>query len=253
MVECNEVAVRHFLKGLRSASNPQEHVFELSEEYQVRVNDVDVSGFTARTAQWYILSVYQQVEYFFISLKREHPQASWPEKQKGEDPLDYLIRSFDIRHDITSSIGDIRLLIFKYYRLVRNRFMHIGISDEAREKTLAEIKGAAFNIGEIYKVDAPNSYDKLNFDDFILFTRVTKDIALWLCQVARPSDSQIVEMLVLRDKDPDAEVHLSGLRKFLNNEDRLRSALRKLIRYEFGLLSNEADPIIDQLTNRLGC
>ncbi len=42
---------------------------------------------------------------------------------------------------------------------------------------------------------APNEYAAIGFDDFVLFTRVTKQIGLRLCRVARPTDQEIAEML----------------------------------------------------------
>lgn len=44
-------------------------------------------------------------------------------------------------------------------------------------------------------ISAPNEYIAIGFDDFVLFARVTKKIALRLCSVARPTDQQIMNML----------------------------------------------------------
>jgi hypothetical protein len=51
---------------------------------------------------------------------------------------------------------------------------------------------------EYNRLAAPNPYDAIGFDDFVLFARVTKRIALQLCKIARPSDVFVTSMAGLQ-------------------------------------------------------
>lgn len=247
IVECNELAVRQFVESLNRSDNKEEFFSESSKKYGVRVNYLDSNLFHTRISQWYILSVYQQAENFFKEFRREHPDGStWSERRHDETQLAHLMRVLSI-DALTLDPKGIKCNIFDYYRLVRNRFMHTNTDESKLSKVLADINDHSVDVAAEFHVNAPNDYNSLDFDDFILFSRVTKDITQQLCHVTKPSVSGIVKMLRERAEALDPEIDLKGLRVFSNNKNRLQKSLSRLLKSQYNLQEDEVEAILDEL------
>lgn len=97
-----------------------------------------------------------------------------------------------------------RYEVLEYYRIVRNAFTH-----KVKQGTLDAALGRASAWSPIIKADlglsAPNPFDRLTFDDFLLYTRMIKYVATDLCRIARPTRAEIAA---------HAERELSGPGKF---------------------------------------
>ena len=65
IVECTELATRRFIDNANSSGNVENYISEQSKRYDVRVDNVDIATMPVRVAQFHIISVYQQAEYFF--------------------------------------------------------------------------------------------------------------------------------------------------------------------------------------------
>lgn len=256
VVECNELAIREFLSIAENSENPSGYLEQISRKHNIAVNDIELDLWQVRAAHFYILSVYQQFEEFLENFRIEHPASeSWDyrktqkEDHKQETLFMSILRNIGTKDHIENKriIGAYRIDIYEYYRLVRNRFMHTEIKDKKLYNKLVEIKkDYASLIKEKYKVEtAPNDYEKISFDDFILFTRVVKDIVLQLCHIAKPSDKEIAEMIIVMDQMGDDNIKLKNLKKFKNNLDRLNNALLTLLHNLYNLDRKEAQPIVE--------
>lgn len=253
VVECNELAVRQFIESLNHSDDKEKFFSESYKKYGVRVNSLNSGIFHTRISQWYILSVYQQAEDFFREFRSEHPEGcTWSNRNEGESQLSYLMRVLNINEmELDPDGKGIRLRIFEYYRLIRNRFMHTSASENQLSRVLKDIEGHSVSIKEKFHVNAPNSYDSVAFDDFILFSRVTKDIAQNLCHITKPSVTGIVEMLIKRSEaEDDLDINLAGLKVFANNSSRLLKALSRLLKSQYNLQGNEVEAIMDELIER---
>lgn len=256
VVECNELAVREFVKSVNNSDKQDKYIEELSEKHGVKVNKFEPNLFHVRISQWYILSVYQQAEEFIDEFKKEHPKShEWctgeKQRKQKETSLQHLLRVLNLKEsDIDSNGKGIRFQIFEYYRLIRNRFMHTDVDEKRLANALEKIKNYSVSVFDEFRVNAPNEYNKLTFDDFILFSRVTKDIAQEICRLAKPSPSEIVQMLLKRDKEEDPnkkEINLKSLKRFINNKEQLKKRLQHLLRSQYNLQEDEVDPIMEEL------
>lgn len=253
VVECNELAVRQFIESLNCSDDQESFFSESCKKYGVRVNSLDSDIFHARISQWYILSVYQQAEDFFREFRNEHPEGSkWSNRSEGESQLSCLMRSLNINEIQLDPDGQgIKLRIFEYYRLIRNRFMHTSASENQLSRALKRIEEHPISVNERFHVNAPNSYEFVTFDDFILFSRITKDIAQNLCHIAKPSVDGIVEMLIKRSEDKDdLDVNLKGFKVLANNPGRLLKALNRLLKIQYNLQESEVKAIMDEIIDR---
>ncbi len=252
IVEYNELAVREFFACANGYENPNKYISLLSERHHIRVNAVDLSAMPRRIAQFYILSVYQQAEEFLENFRREYKefvQKEWTDEEK-DSLLEKILKNIGtIFVENRSAIGDLRIEIFEYYRLVRNQFMHTEIKGERLNKCLEKLKKYSEQINADYKINqAPNNYNEMSFEDFILFSRVTKDIAFELCQIGRPSDEELVHRIQRLDQEKSSGVNLSNFKKLKNNRTRLENALYNLLKEQYALVDkSEAEPIVKRL------
>ncbi len=252
IVEYNELAVREFFACAEGYENPNEYISLLSERHHIRVNAVNLSAMPTRIAQFYILSVFQQAEEFLENFRREYKefvQKEWADDEK-DSLLEKILKNIGtVFLENRSAIGELKLEIFDYYRLVRNQFMHTEIKGERLNTYFGKLRNYSEHINAEYKVNqAPNKYNEMSFEDFILFSRVTKDIAFELCQLGRPSDEELVHRIQRLDQEEGSGVNFSKLKKLKNNRTRLENALYNLLREQYALVDkSEAEPIVKTL------
>lgn len=253
IVECNELAVRKFISKAEIANDLEAYISDLSELHKVRVNYVEIKALQRQIAQLYILLVYQQAEEFLEGFRDEYPRSNHWSYTDGDDLLTSILKNIGSNFlSNTNSIGKIQVEIFHYYRLVRNRFMHTVIPDRRLDKYLTGVLAFNSEIQKIYNIsNAPNDFDNLTFDDFILFSRVIKDIARILCQLGCPTDTELVQMVLEFDKKEMHGVNLNIMKKWINNPVRMRKALSNLVGSLFSLGFSESESVVDGLIDSI--
>lgn len=133
------------------------------------------------------------------------------------------------------ALGAHRLAIFDYYRVVRNKYSHDKMSEDKVESAFESLTLYKNEIQIDYgSVNAPNNYENISFDDFILFSRVAKDIASRLNDLFTPTDEQIVNYY--RRKNLFKELNQNKKRKI--------NALIGHMRSEFGIERSQAKTIV---------
>jgi hypothetical protein len=149
---------------------------------------------------------------------------------------------------MVEAIGRLELDVADYYSKVRNAVAH-GDDKNSAQSTL-RLREQVQDAASVYRrLSAPNSFSQTNFDDFILFTRVVKHIALALCTVARPTDPQIAQMILQADQTGSPGVDLRVLARKKRSLEARSNALGTLLRIKYGLSRPEAQPIVDLLLN----
>lgn len=246
-VESIEVAVRKLEREAIESGDANSYLRDASKQSGVRVDQFDAGSLRLRAAHLYILSVYQHAEQFLESFWREVPGSeTWPQRNKKVDLGTWIFDN--VLAGINSGDRDQGSLfkdLFDYYRLVRNRFMHSRFDAEELEEKYQETKERWTESGKWSALDAPNRYEQMKFDDFILFSRVTKEFALWLNIAARPSDPDIAAM-VLRDYLADAgEQGLKRMSRLRNNHSKLSEAVYKMVNRNYSLSLEEAKPVVE--------
>lgn len=235
IVECIELAIRDFEKSAKLSDNYKEYILQKSNEHNVKVNDVQFRELRIRSAQLHILNVYQQFEDYLESFRDEHPDSKdwkYPKDSKGLF-LDILC---NLNGD-KSIISKAELDIIDYYRLMRNIFMHPEISSTKYDSKANKIIPLIKEDETLSKLNAPNVYLELDFDDFILFTRAVKKVAHKLCIVGRPSNEQIADTIKKR----------VNFKKYKDNSKRMKNALLTLCRCEYSMNEKEATEIVNIL------
>ena len=93
------------------------------------------------------------------------------------------------------SIGEERYDLFEYYRLMRNAFVHGPISKAKLAEHFAAVEPHRGLVASQYGLDAPNAFEKVKLDDYMLFTRLIKYIATDVCPIGEPSDQALVNLI----------------------------------------------------------
>ncbi len=255
-VNCNELAVRRFFREAHAAPDLISYVQSMSGEYGVRVDHVDLETLRLRVSHLYVLSVYQQAEEFFHRFREEHPQASsWGYNQKLS-LFENLLRNMGPSYkEVRAVVGELEIRIFDYYREIRNRFMHAEANEERADKRLEkvarELREATQERQNYARPSAPNGYQEVSFDDFILFTRTVKRIGRAMCRAGRPTDAGIVRMVERLDEQENSQVDLKKhFNRYAGKPGRLRNALAGVLFHQFDLDREESESIIDLMLAR---
>lgn len=240
IVEMNELSVRKFLYDIKG--NEAHAIKEASKAHGVRVDfneNLDDVNFTARRAQFYILSVYQQAEQFFDDLMNDLPQgtewktATGSAREKDEAQLTWIARMIAKHTSVTlSEEFTVLMQMFHYFRLARNAFMHEGKETRELRKCLAKLTTILKERkpedidSSTFPIHLPNCYDKLDFSDFLYFTRIVKEIAQNLCEILKPDLEELLKHTFTKEQH-------HGLRQYIGNDERFATACGTLLERKF--------------------
>ncbi len=252
VAECNELAIREF--EFQGKGNLNSYIKTLSDKHRVSVSSVDFPTFLSRIRQFYILSVMQQADQFLNELKKEYAELNnfdltINQQKEGETDLSYILRIiFGSEATGIQAVGSQYFDTCEYYRLVRNKISH---SETTKDRDIKLKKQYEIAVATKYKT-APNSYEEINFDDFLLISQSIKNIGYKICELKKPPNENIAKAL-------DKQNLLSPLSKLKNNiseseegKKRYEYALENLINSEFGRFNTEdINDIIQHIRNIL--
>ena len=238
--ECIEV----FLRIAEEQYNESDSFNLLAKEYGVTVNNISTSEACNLARKGFILSVHRLFEVFLIKLmeimKTMGFYGSFEPKDKESKLKCIYKRVFDMsRHNDENYT---LFLLCEYYRLIRNTQAHNSDDKEKLEKTYIELKNqikrgpSSVNL----KLDAPNSLEKLGFDDFILFSRAVKKLSRNLfCEIDF-------------DENKVAELYsIEKLKKVKTNKERVCQIIRSDLRMQYYLSEKKEKQIVDIVVNKL--
>jgi hypothetical protein len=138
---------------------------------------------------------------------------------------------------------------------VRNRFAH------SEEKDLKKLENQCSKIGEysrfynstFHSVDSPNNYDKIDFNDFLLFTNIVKHIGYTLCEKCKPANSQLADKIFKLEVKVENKIikPIKNIFKLKNDPDRFSNAIGNLLNSNFGKINKTDREEIIQHINRI--
>jgi len=258
VVECNELAIREFLKNLKDSQDQKQLIQDLSQKHGIRVDTVSIDLFSSRIRLFYILSVMQQAEQFIDEFKKEFKtyNPTWVDKVDGETDFDNLLGNiFSSKGQGINEIGEEVYHGFEYYRFVRNRFAH------SEEKDVKKLQNLCLKISEyadfysstFHSVDSPNNYDKIGFSDFLLFTNIIKHIGYTLCEKCKPDNSQLADKISKFEVKVENKIikPIKNIFKLKNDPERFSNAIGNLLNSTFGKINKKDRDEIIQHINRI--
>ena len=236
LVEVTELAARSFTASSLKHKDLRTFIEHESKEHGVRVQMGEWKSWRHHLIGTYISIVYQSAEQFLRSFRREHEKlhdVPWKrgfrkksvkskKKRKKLDPLTAALRNI---HGSEKHVGKDIISRFHYYRLLRNGAAHKGEKSSNKiQRQFSKIEAYSKENMELFKLlRAPNSPETLNFDDFILFSRIVKRVGEQLCSLSMPPKERWQFVV------PFDRFRRSG------NATRIQNAIQGWLRTEYGI------------------
>lgn len=247
LVELTELAARAFVESANLSGDVGAFVAAQSNKHGIRVNLSEFGHLSRHLGRSSIVTVYQSAERFLHEFRKEHTtlygSRPWTGDADDVDPLTVTLRNVATSaSEAETKIGADLLSRFQYYRVIRNWVVHTKEIDDSKPRAMFEklVPYSAEHDAQFRLVKAPNLPGHLGFDDFILFSRVTKSIAEKLCEIATPPL-----------KHWEHAFPLAGFKHLSTNSSRMRNAVMGRLRTEYGMDTATAQWIADGLCDSL--
>lgn len=243
MVEMTELSARAFVSSARQSGNVTAFVSTASKAHGICVNLSEVDSLLNHLARSYVVTVYQSAERFLNEFRKEHIalyKAEWTGDAHDIDPLAVTLKNIGLNQNETEEIvGKDLISRFQYYRIVRNWIVHTKDSDISKPtaKFSQIIDYSMEHKGLFTSTEAPNSPDKLNFEDFIFFSRLTKLLAEKICTISMPPLEHWISSMCLK-----------RFKKLQNDPVRMKNAICGSLQTEYGMDVESARWIAEGLT-----
>ena len=229
------------VRKMDEESLTEEEFQKLATTHNIKVNDVTADEAINKIRGYYIVSVFQILEAFLVSLNDYLNKYSeeFRKREDGESMLKYLCcRLIDMKK--VNDEAYLFYLICDYYRLVRNYIAHV---DNVRKIDNAYdcIKVRQHEINDKFeKLIAPNSIMKIGFDDFVLYSRAAKKLA-----------KKMIENIQY-DLDKVAQsFDTSKYAKLKNAPERIEKSIRYELQVRFPLNSRDVEYIVAKLVQEM--
>jgi hypothetical protein len=179
-IDMTELAIRHLAKEAeRSQLSPNEFSLRLKHEFRgISTVWESPSVVLTNAARMYIVQMDMIADRFFRSLRDEirifKQPVSWVSHEGREklDTLRQIMANAPVAHarKVENSLD---FALVNYYRLVRNDIIHNSVdSGRSAGEFLTLLSSSSEALKRRYPgFDAPNSVDRLGFDDFRVYAR----------------------------------------------------------------------------------
>jgi len=241
VVEFSELCTRDFIANKPTELDFEEYLRSKSQQHGIKVNYVEIDKFNVTMSHSYIVIAYQAFENFIHSSRKENElikSVKYEIKTEDGNLLERNLKSIYRINDISSVVNQRLLDIFDYYRNVRNKFVHPSSDAKKVKKAFAKLEANREVIQKTYRLEAPNAFDEIQFDDFNLFTRILKQIGQIISNESEPSTSELANYYMHRN-----------LFKNQNNIIRKKNAIINQIINDFGYDNLDALKIYNEINS----
>lgn len=244
VVEISEISVKDFLKKMNQSNDPESYLKEKSNEFGIMVSFDPSNNYYNQIVLGNISNVYHLGETFFYELQAEFNSISnedWTFEQ-GKTKLDQVISFFKGLNRInnTDEIDDYLIDIFAYYHQLRVYFSHKKTTSkgEIDSKYKKAIKHFDSELLKRYRVEnSPKKLEEIDFEDYFLFTQITKDLALKISSIGYPKPEGLANLEVIR-----------RMKKFKDDSVRLKKSIENALITKYGFIKeNDSDTLVSEI------
>lgn len=240
-----ELAKRSLIKEHENEINSIGEFKKLAARYSLSLSCYEAGLMENVVSRSYIVNVYFCFETFLKDLCKQikkYGLNKYRPKVKEESWLNCALKNIILGSLSEQMKPEIELC--EYYRLVRNSAVHDLCNIDSHEKVLQKLMlYPDFRMDAKYKrLLAPNKYDEIIFDDFVMFARSSIDVAVFLFENCKYDYKKIIIDVPAKYKNK--------WKKWGNNRQRGEKAILSYIRSNYNLneeLSHEIPSLFDLL------
>lgn len=233
VVELSEIAIKDFLFRLENSKTPEIFLEEKCKEHKIWISLDNKNSSYNQSILGYIANVYHLFEAFLYETKDEYKdltEESFSFDTNGTKLNQYL-KYFTSKNRFNNidKIDEYLINVFEYYHVLRVYFSHkkTTTKGEINTKWQKAIKHFNSDLLEKYKVkNGPKEIEKLDFEDYFLFTQISKDLALRISSLCYPEANKFAKKLnrfkkyqVEEEIIKRVEIHLTNEYGFKNEND----------------------------------
>jgi hypothetical protein len=248
VVEISEISIKDFLDRLNQSKKPETFLKQKSNEFGIMVSFDQSNNYYNQIVLGNISNVYHLGETFFYEFQTEFNNISaesWSFEQ-GKTKLDQVISYLKKLNRINykDKIDEYLIDTFVYYHQLRVYFSHKKTTSvgEINGKYQNAIKHYDSELLKKYRVkNIPKELDKIDFEDYFLFTQITKDLALRISSIGYPKPEGLAKLRVIKN-----------LKKFKDDNERLNKSIEKALITKFGFIKeNDSDNLVSEIIGHL--
>ena len=243
-IEISEIAIRSFLKDIDNSEDSRFFLKEKSEEHKIYVSLDSTNNYYNQVTLGHIASVYHLAETFFYELQTEYNALSnekWHFEEK-KTKLDQLISFFENKNRFNDLdyIEDYLYDTFVYYHQLRIFFSHRKTTSQSEiiQKWNKATSHFDKKLLEKYKINnPPKKINDVDFEDYFLFTQISKDLALKISSICYPEPIGLCKFV-------------RGFKKL--EPERLYSAIENELKTKYSYKKeNDSDNLIQNIIDNL--
>lgn len=177
-----ELSKRCFVTEHQKEIQKREAFVELATEYEVTLTNYDANSMVSEICRAYIVNVHLYFETFLKDVCQQmnkYGKNEYKPRVQGESYLSCAVRNIcgDKLADNMKPLYE----LCEYYRLIRNTSVHDLCGVDSHETEYRKLKKYNFKIEtKFVRLAAPNKYEDISFDDFIMFSRSCVELAAYI-------------------------------------------------------------------------
>lgn len=177
-----ELGKRCFVTEHQKALETREEFVELAIKNSITLTCYDADKMVNAISRSYIVNVHLCFETFLkeaYNQVKKYGKGGYQEKQKEDSWLTCVTKNV-LKGNLPDDLKPIFELC-EYYRLIRNTAVHDLCDIDSHVNEYKKLQKYNFKTeAKFAKLSAPNEYEKISFDDFVMFSRSCVEVATYL-------------------------------------------------------------------------
>ena len=190
-----ELSKRCFVAEHQKEIQKRDTFVKLATEYSITLTNYDADAMVTEICRSYIVNVHLCFETFLKDVCQQINKCGKNEYKPRIQEESYLACA--VRNICGNNLSDDMKPLYElceYYRLIRNTSVHDLCEVDPHEKEYRKLQKYNFKTdAKFSKLVAPNIYEEISFDDFVMFSRSCVELATYIFEKMEYDYAKIVK------------------------------------------------------------
>jgi hypothetical protein len=177
-----ELSKRCFVADHQEEIQEREKFIKLATQHEITLTNYDTESMASEICRSYIVNVHLCFETFLKDVCnqiKKYGKKEYKPKTQDESYLSCVIGNI-FEGKLTTDMKPLYALC-EYYRLVRNTAVHDLCDINSHKTEFDKLQKYNFKTqAKFSKLCAPNKYELISFDDFVMFSRSCVELATYI-------------------------------------------------------------------------